>query len=129
APRAITADSRRPTDRSQAPTHRRTSRKPWGPDSRLFPLRRRFAGVLTELGDEPRVRAADAIRAARAEIRCAQNVRTEETGEGDRTGESPANEVRDPPYGARSRAIPALLPARERHRRQVAEARTGQAGD
>jgi integrase len=51
-----------------------------------------YACVLKELEDEPRVRAADAIRAARAEIRCAQNVRTEETGEGDRTGESSAND-------------------------------------
>jgi hypothetical protein len=29
------------------------------------------AGVLQELEDEPRIRAAEAIRAARAEIRCA----------------------------------------------------------
>ena len=33
------------------------------------------AGVLRELGDEPRIRAADAIRAARAELKRAQNVR------------------------------------------------------
>jgi len=47
-------------------------------------------GALKELEDEPRIRAVEAIRAARAEIRCAQNVRTEEAGEGDRPGESPA---------------------------------------
>jgi integrase len=53
-------------------------------------LANHYAGVLKELEDGSRIRAAVAIRAARAEIKCAQDVRTGETGEEDRSDESPA---------------------------------------
>jgi hypothetical protein len=42
-------------------------------------LAKHYAGVLEELEDKPRTLAADAIRTARNELRCAQPVRTAET--------------------------------------------------
>jgi hypothetical protein len=53
-------------------------------------LAKHYAGVLDELEDEPRTPAAEVINAARNQLRCAQNVRTEQMGEGPLAGESPA---------------------------------------
>ncbi len=59
-------------------------------------LAKHYAGVLDELEDEARTPAAEAINAARHQLRCAQDVRTEETGNGDDHNESPmATEVGD----------------------------------
>jgi integrase len=56
-------------------------------------LAKHSAGVLDELEDEPRTPAAEAINAARNQLRCAQNVRTERMGEDPLAGESPATAV------------------------------------
>jgi integrase len=53
-------------------------------------LANHYAGVLKELEDQPRTPAADAIRHARSELRCAQNVRSSQKGRGGEVGESPA---------------------------------------
>lgn len=42
-------------------------------------LAKHYAGVLEELEDKPRTPAADAIKSARNELRCAQFVRTQQT--------------------------------------------------
>jgi hypothetical protein len=41
-------------------------------------LAQHYAGVLEELEDKPKIPAADAIKEARSELRCAQFVRTPE---------------------------------------------------
>ena len=53
-------------------------------------LAKHYAGVLEELEDKPRTPAADAIKSARNELRCAQFVRTQQTDPATPTGESPA---------------------------------------
>ena len=53
-------------------------------------LANHYAGVLKELEHEPRIPAAEAIRQARSELRCAQNVRSVRRGGGSETPESPA---------------------------------------
>ncbi len=52
-----------------------------------------YAGVLKELEHEPRIRAADAIKQARAELKRAQNVRNAPTEPEQGTPESPATTV------------------------------------
>jgi hypothetical protein len=56
-------------------------------------LARPYAGVLDELEDEPRTPAAEAVNAARNQLSCAQNVRTEQMGEDPLAGEPPAAAV------------------------------------
>jgi hypothetical protein len=53
-------------------------------------LAKHYAGVLEELEEQTRTPAAEAINAARHQLRCAQDVRTEETGNGTHDLESPA---------------------------------------
>ena len=53
-------------------------------------LAKHYAGVLEELEDKPRTPAADAIKSARNQLRCAQFVRTQQTDPAAPTGESPA---------------------------------------
>ena len=50
-----------------------------------------YAGVLEELEDKPRIPAAEAIRDARSQLRCAQSVRTPETTKPTPPNGSPAN--------------------------------------
>jgi integrase len=54
-------------------------------------LAKHYAGVLEELEDKPRIPAADAIREARNQLRCAQSVRTPQKTEAIPPPESVAN--------------------------------------
>jgi hypothetical protein len=56
-------------------------------------LAKHYAGVLEELEDKPRIRAADAIRDVRSQLRCAQAVRTPQKTEPTPPDESPANQL------------------------------------
>ncbi len=56
-------------------------------------LAKHYAGVLEELEDKPRIPAADAIREARSQLRCAQSVRTPQETELTPPPESPANDL------------------------------------
>ena len=51
-----------------------------------------YAGVLDELEDQPHTPAAEAINAARKQLKCAQFVRTAELDETTPPAESPTNE-------------------------------------
>jgi hypothetical protein len=53
-------------------------------------LAKHYAGTLEELEDKPRTPAADAINAARNQLKCAQSVRSDPTEENWRPAESPA---------------------------------------
>ena len=52
-------------------------------------LAKHYAGTLDELEDRPRTPVAEAINAARQQLKCAQIVRSGPTGEGGGSGESP----------------------------------------
>ncbi len=58
-------------------------------------LAKHYAGVLDELEEKPRTPAAEAIKTARNELRCAQFVRTHRTDPTPPTDESPAKPVVD----------------------------------
>ena len=53
-------------------------------------LAKHYAGTLDELEDKPRTPAAEAINAAREELKCAQTVRTDPANENRGPAESPA---------------------------------------
>ena len=52
-------------------------------------LAKHYAGVLEELEDKPRTPAADAIKTARNELKCAQSVRTQGSDQAPPRAESP----------------------------------------
>ena len=56
-------------------------------------LAKHYAGVLEELEDQPRTPAAEAIREARTQLRCAHNVRSAPAASDTPTPESPATTV------------------------------------
>ena len=58
-------------------------------------LAKHYAGVLEELEDKPRTPAAEAIKTARNELKCAQSVRTRGSDETPPPAESPITTVMD----------------------------------